>query len=203
MKAILALSAGVLACGLALSFTSPAEPAAPAPSGEAVTYEIDPGHSNVIFKVRHLQVANFYGRFNEVTGQVTWDEANPAASSIRVEIPAESIDSNSEGRDKHLKSPDFLSAKEFPVLSFESTGIAARGDGLEVTGKMTVHGVTKEITFPAEHIGSGPDPWGGQRVGFDATVEIDPRDFDIKYMADDKMLGPGLTLMIGLECVKK
>lgn len=151
---------------------------------EAATYTIDPVHSSAVFKVRHFDVANFYGTFNGVSGTVSWNPENPGGSSIEVTIEADSVDTRNGQRDGHVKSPDFLNAKQFPEITFKSTGVEATGDDqLAITGDLTLHGVTKPITVTAEHTGSGEHPQSGkQLVGFEARFTVDRSDYDMDFM---------------------
>src|SRR5713101_6774436 len=126
------------------------------------TYTIDPAHSAADFKVRHLMVSNVRGEFSGVTGTVNFDPQNPANSKIDVRIPAATVQTRDEQRDAHLKSADFLDVEKFPEITFVSKKIAKNGDeDYKVTGDLTIHGVTKEVTLDAE--GPTPevkDPWG-------------------------------------------
>src|SRR5688572_16424071 len=90
----------------------------------AETLNIDPVHSSMVFRVKHVNATNFYGRFNKIGGQIVWDDASPAASSINVEIDATSVDTNNDGRNKHLRSPDFFNTDQYPKATFKSTSIS-------------------------------------------------------------------------------
>jgi len=206
MKAPFIAVAAALASAAGLSFL-PVDPAAPAPAqaaaGEALTYEIDPVHSTVIFRVKHLDIGIAYGRFNDLSGTITHNQADPKASSISVSVKADSVDTNEQKRDEHLKSPDFLSSKEFPTIDFKSTKVEKKGQEIVVTGDLTLHGITKPVTVNVNHAGRGPDPWGNDRVGFEGRFEVDPKTYEIRYMTDEKMLGPGIQLIVSLEATRK
>ncbi len=180
--------AGVALAGLGLvsilaSARAPA--AAPAPAAAAVTYTIDPVHSTVLWRANHLGVSYTYGRFNAVEGLFTLDEAAPAQCQVSVRVRTESIDSNDKSRDDHLRSPDFLDVKQFPVATFESTSARKSGDKTwAVTGRFTLHGVTKEVALTMEHVGTATDPRAGQRAGFHGVLAIKQSDYGMKYMAD-------------------
>jgi polyisoprenoid-binding protein YceI len=205
MKAPLFAAAAVLASVAGFSFLAvePTPSAAQKPAA-AVKYEIDNVHSSVIFRVRHMSTGFFYGRFNSISGEIAYDPGSPKDSNIEVSVKADSVDSNNKDRDEHLKSPDFLSAKEFPSITFKSTKVEKKG-GAEfvVTGDLTLHGVTKSVTVSVPYAGHGVDPMGMDRVGFEAKFEIDPKQFQINYMTDDKMLGPGIQLILGVEGTRK
>lgn len=186
-----------LAVTLALVLTAPL-----AADGTSGTYKIDAAHSAVLFRIKHLGIAHFYGLFRSFSGQVVWDEADMSKSKISMSVDAESVVTGDKKRDAHVKSPDFLDTKQFATLSFESDKIEKKEGALyNVTGKMTVHGVTKEIAFVFELTGSGEDPWGGFRLGGEAIVEIKRSDFGMKHMLDK--LGDDIRLTISVEGVRE
>jgi len=180
------------------------EPAPPVQSG-AETFEVDAVHSGVIFAIRHLDVGMFYGRFNAFQGTFTIDREDLAGSSVRIEIDAESIDTASEGRDRHLRSPDFFNAKQFPKITFESTEVRPAGDGkMTIAGNLTMLGKTRPVTLEAEKIGEGSDPRGAWRAGFVASATIRRSDFQMNYMLDKKPgLGDEVRLTLAVEGVRK
>lgn len=151
----------------------------------ADTYKVDPVHSMVMFRAVRMGVANIYGRFNVFSGTFTVDETNPAASSIEIEVRTESVDTGAEGRDNHLRSPDFFNAKQFPTMTFKSTAVKSLGgDEFEVTGNYTLLGVTKPITARVVRIGSGTDRRSrAKTMGLEATFTVKRTDFGMKFMA--------------------
>ena len=155
-----------------------------------------------IFKASHLGISHTYGRFNDISGTFTWDQNNPTASSLSVTIKAESIDTNHDKRDQHLRNPDFFNAAQFPVITFVSSSVADKGNGVyAVTGTLSLHGVSREITVDLEKVGEGNDPWGGYRAGFHTNFTIDRTDFGMDYMTDGVPADVGLT--ISLEGIRK
>jgi polyisoprenoid-binding protein YceI len=170
-----------------------------APVAGAATYTIDPNHSSAMFKIRHFGVSMVFGAFWDVSGTVVYDAENPEASSIRISIAAESLDSNNERRDGHIKSPDFIDAKQFPVLTFESTSVKDAGDSrFHVTGNFTMHGVTREITVTAELIGAAANPRSGtQMIGFEVQFTIDRTDHDMNFMVGP--LGTEVEIVVSFE----
>ena len=120
------------------------------------TYTIDGSHSHASFTVRHLMVSNVRGEFQRFSGTVSYDEANVAATTIEVSIEAASISTNDEKRDGHLRSPDFFDVEKFTTLTFKSTGAKAHGDGLAVTGDLTIHGVTHSVVLAVDEISGEP-----------------------------------------------
>jgi polyisoprenoid-binding protein YceI len=169
------------------------------PAASAATYAIDPGHSSAMFKIRHFGVSNVYGAFWDVSGTVVYDAENPEASSINISIAAESLDTNSERRDGHISSPDFLDAKQFPVITFESTSVKDAGDGeFHVTGNFTLHGVTQEMTIQANLVGAGAHPRSGKNmVGFEAQFVFDRTAHDMNFMVGP--LGTDITILVSIE----
>lgn len=190
---------------LSLVLSVPVGANAPVQSGTSAAgpFKIDSVHSSVVFRVKHLDVSYFYGRFNEISGQFNLDPADPSSGSIEVEIKAGSVDTNSESRDKHLRSPDFFNSKEFPTIRFKSRSIRKAGDDkLEVTGDLELHGVTRPITATIEHTGSGDrGERMGVRSGLEASFTIQRSEFGISYMPG--ALGEEVRVYAGLEGVKK
>jgi polyisoprenoid-binding protein YceI len=175
-----------------------------AAQAQPAAYEIDASHSAAIFRVKHLGVSYFYGRFNDISGTINFDSANPAASTISIVVKAESVDTANAKRDQHLKGPDFFNARQHPELTFTSKSLVAV-EGAEgrytATGDMTINGVTKEVSFEVEHTGMGADPWGGQRTGAEATLTIKRSDYNINYMPDG--LGDDVKLIVSIEAIQK
>ena len=148
------------------------------------TYTLDPAHTRIGFVARHAMVTKVRGSFDEFTGTAVLDGANPANSRVEVTIDAASIDTRNAQRDEHLRSNDFLAMQEYPKITFASTGVRQAGETtFEVTGDLTIKGVTNEITIPFEFEGSAKDPFGNQRVGFEGSVTINRRDYGVTWNA--------------------
>jgi polyisoprenoid-binding protein YceI len=146
------------------------------------TWQIDPAHTVVEFAVKHLMITTVKGRFTDVSGTVRLNEADPTKSSVEATIAAASIDTRQEQRDAHLRSADFLEVDRYPAITFRSTRIETRGAGaLRVTGLLTIRGTTREVTLDVEHTERIKDLWGGERMGFSATTQIDRRDFGLTW----------------------
>jgi polyisoprenoid-binding protein YceI len=152
--------------------------------GAVTTYRVDTSHSSVVFSVKRMDVVNVYGRFNGLQGTLVVDSENPARSSVELELRSEAVDTDNERRDNHLRSPDFFNAAQFPVIRFKSTGVRALGENrYEVTGDLTLHGVTRSITAEAEMTGSGQDPRrGSSLIGFETTFTLKRSDFGMNFM---------------------
>ena len=159
-------------------------------SAQAEDYIIDTEgtHAFIQFKIKHLGFSWLYGQFKKFSGDFSYDETNPAASKINIEIDVSSLDSNHAKRDKHLRGDKYLDVKKYPVATFDSTSFEETGDGKAILkGDFTLHGVTKNISIDVEHVGHGRDPWGGYRRGFYGTTTIKPADYGLEGMAK---LGP-------------
>jgi polyisoprenoid-binding protein YceI len=160
-------------------------------SVQAADYKVDieGAHAFVQFKNKHLGYIWLLGRFNHFDGGFSYDAQSPNEAKINIEIDTNSIDSNHAERDKHLKGNDFLNVKNFPKATFISQGIKFSDDeNAVVTGKFTLKGVTKTISFDIVKVGEGQDPWGGYRAGFTGTTSLKLADYGITYN-----LGPAST----------
>ena len=151
------------------------------------TYKIDPAHSSANFAptIRHMMITNVRGGFNNVSGAIVWDAANPSATTIDATIDATTIDTREPKRDEHLRSADFFDVEQFPTIAFKSTAVKAKGDDeLEVTGDLTIHGVTKPVVLKVEGpTAEGKDPWGNSRIGASATTKIKRSEFGLTWNA--------------------
>ncbi|MGF1545940.1 MAG: YceI family protein [Thiotrichales bacterium] len=185
------------ACALATAIAFPSLALA-----EDYAIDIKGAHAFVQFRVNHLGYSWLSGRFNEFDGQFSYDEKNPAAAKVEVKIKTASIDSNHAERDKHLRSKEFLEVDKFPEARFVSTAFTEKGDGkAELTGDFTLRGVTKPLTIAVEHVGHGPDPWGGYRRGFEGTTKFKLADYGIDFD-----LGPAskeVELTLSIEGIRK
>jgi polyisoprenoid-binding protein YceI len=170
-------------------------------------WNIDTSHSGVHFTVRHMVIAKVHGRFTRWSGSIELDDTVPSASRVGVEIDVASIDTSEEKRDAHLRSADFLDAEGYPKMIFTSTRVEPKGDSeLRITGDLTLHGVTKPVTFVAESLGRAKDPWGGERVGFSGTLSLDRKDFGLKWNqtleAGGLLIGDRIDISLEVEAVK-
>lgn len=161
---------------------------------------VDQGHSSVVFRVKHANVANFYGVFKSIEGKITLDPAAPASGSVWLSIPVDSVDSRDAKRDEHLRGPDFFNSKENPAIEFRSTKIVAKGDALEVTGDLELAGKKQAVTMLVQKTGEGE--FYGPRVGYEASFQIKRSEFGMNYGIAKNALGDTVDLMVGLELVK-
>jgi polyisoprenoid-binding protein YceI len=168
----------------------------------AETYEIDPVHSAIVFRVNHLGVAYTWGRFNDFSGTFVVDEEKPENSTVELEIKTESVDTNSEKRDKHLRNPDFFDAKTFPVARFESNAVERDGDTYTVQGTLELHGKKRPVTLVMERVGSAEDPWGGYRTGFTGEHTLKRSEYDINYGLNGPV-GDEVQLFFDFEAIRQ
>jgi polyisoprenoid-binding protein YceI len=148
------------------------------------TYTVDPAHTRIGFVARHAMVTKVRGSFNEFAGTAELDGANPENSRVQLTIEAASIDTRNAQRDEHLRGNDFLAMHEYPRITFTSTGVRQAGETtFEVTGDLTIKGVTNSITIPFELEGAAKDPFGNQRVGFEGSVTINRKDYGVTWNA--------------------
>ncbi|VXC08481.1 polyprenyl-pyrophosphate binding protein [Pseudomonas sp. 8Z] len=170
----------------------------------AADYVIDKKgqHAFVNFKISHLGYSWLYGTFKDFDGKFSFDAAKPEASKVSVTLKTASVDTNHAERDKHIRSADFLNVSAHDTATFESTSVKSTGEGTaDVTGNLTLNGVTKPVVFAAKFIGEGKDPWGGYRAGFEGTTTIKMKDFDISMD-----LGPAsetVELIISIEGIRQ
>jgi len=167
----------------------------------ADTYTVDPVHSSISFMISHVGISNIHGRFNDFSGKITIDRDDPSKSSFALTIPIASIDTNNVKRDEHLRAPDYFNAKQFPTMSFQSTSVKAVDGGYEVTGDLTLHGVTKPVSLTLK----GGDkvvefPKKTKRIGLVSAFSIRRSDFGVK--ADLKLLGDEIPILVGIEAAR-
>jgi polyisoprenoid-binding protein YceI len=172
------------------------------------TWNIDPSHSAIGFSVRHMVVSKTRGRFTSFRGQIAFDPDRPQDSSVQVTIDPASIDTADAQRDGHLKSADFFDVEKYPNATFKSTKVEdLGGDKYRITGDLTVHGVTKPVSFDAVFEGAGKDPWGGERAGFNAALSIDRREFGLQWNkaleTGGVLVGEKVELTLEVEAVKQ
>jgi polyisoprenoid-binding protein YceI len=186
---------------MAQTLQAPAKPA-------ITTWNIDPSHSTAQFSIRHLMISNIKGEFTKVTGQIVYDQNNPESLAAEASIDVSTINTREPDRDNHLKSPDFFDVAKYPSLHFKSRQAAKISGRLKLTGDLTIHGVTREVTLDVE----GPttpliDPWGFTRVGASATTKINRKDFGLTWNqaleAGGVLVGDEVKISIDVELVAK
>jgi polyisoprenoid-binding protein YceI len=169
-------------------------------------WAIDTAHSSVDFVVRHMVVSKTRGTFTDWSGMINVDRANLAASTVSATINVASIDTRDKKRDEHLLSPEFFDAKIYPVITFQSRHITIVRESLEVTGALTMHGQTREMTLQVEYNGLNQDPWGNARVHYSARATLHRKDFELGWNqvleAGGVLIGEMVTIEIEVEALK-
>lgn len=169
----------------------------------AADYTIDDDHSFALFKVQHMGAGFTHGRFDAVSGELSFDEANPSASKVTVTVKADSISTGVPKMEGHLKSPEILDAVQFPTLSFTSKSWAKAADGtFDVSGDLTIHGVTKPISVKVAHTGKGTNPWTKKElIGFETSFDIQRKDYGVTY--GPGAIGDTIRITFALEAIAK
>src|SRR5690625_17697 len=169
----------------------------------AGTWKIDPTRSEIGFSVRHL-MSKVRGKFEEFEGEIVTDESG-LGSIASATIQLSSVNTGTEDRDNHLRSSDFFSVEETPVMTFRSTGVRDKGDCYVALGDLTIRGVTKPVELEVDVLGEGGDPWGGTRMGLEATTEISRKefgiDFNIPVSGDKVMIGDKVAIQLNVQAV--
>ena len=191
----------VLSSGVAVSLLPPAADGATNATAPD-TFEVDAVHSALVFRIRYANVSTFFGRFNEFSGTFSVDEKDLSKTTFDLRVKAESVDSGNKRRDGHLTSPDFFSAKEHPEIAFVSKSVNVLEDKtLEVTGDLTLRGVTKSVKAEVSYGGQVEGRRGGTRAGFDGKLTIQRKDFGVSF--GEGQLGADVTIEMGLTGLKK
>ncbi len=173
------------------------------------TWQIDPAHTAAQFAVKHMMISTVRGEFKGVTGAVVWDDADITKSSVNVSIDAATVNTGEPKRDADLRSDHFFEVAKYPTITFRSTRVEPAGAGkLNVTGDLTIHGVSKQVVLDV----AGPsavvkDPMGNSRVAISATTKINRQDFGVKWNATmdggGAVVGDDVNITIDLEMIKQ
>ena len=172
-------------------------PAAAAPE----SYDVDKGHSALLFRIKHIDVGYTYGRFNDFSGSLVVDDANLGSAKVEITAKMDSVDTNDAKRDQHLKSPDFFNVAQFPTMTFKSTSVSKDGSTYKVQGNLTLHGVTKSLTISMQKTGEGDDPWGNHRIGYEGQMSFNRSDFGMDKMPG--AVGDKVWVTIAVEGIRK
>ena len=203
-----AAGAGLAGFTSSISTTTSAALESTVESIAAEAYTVDAVHSSVLFKIRHGSVSNFYGRFNKLSGSIDFDQGDVTNSSMSFVIPASSVDTNNKDRDDHVKNAEFFNARQYPEIKFESSTISEVSEGVyALTGNLSFHGETKEITAELAEVRTGTFR-GKPVMGFEANFSIKRSDYGItKYLAEDLSdngpLGNTVDITVAIEAVKR
>jgi polyisoprenoid-binding protein YceI len=169
-------------------------------------YTLDPAHSRVGFVARHAMVTKVRGAFNDFTGTATVDGEDLSRSSVNVTIKTDSIDTRNAQRDGHLRNNDFLAVSEYPEITFVSTAVEQDGENINITGDLTIKGITRQVTVPFTFEGTAQDPFGNIRAGFEGSTVINRKDYGITYNAvletGGVLIGEKITLEFEISAIK-
>jgi polyisoprenoid-binding protein YceI len=174
----------------------------------STTWNIDPAHSAAEFKVKHMMISNVKGTFGGLKGTLVLDEADPTQSSVQASINLSTVNTGDAQRDGHLKSADFFDVEKYPEMVFKSTAVKVTGAGEHaVSGELTLHGVTKAVTFAVDGPSvPGKDPWGNTKVGLSATAKINRKDFGLGWNSaletGGVLVGEDVTITLDVQFVK-
>ena len=176
-------------------------------AAKTTTYSIDKAHSEVTFQVRHL-ITKVRGRFSEFEGTIEFDEQQPQRSSVSFTIQAASIDTNEKDRDTHLRSADFFEVEKYPTLTFRSTEIKTDGGNeYDLVGDLTIHGVTRRVSFDTTFLGKAKDPWGNERIAFEAETTVNRKEFGLLWNAALEtggfLVGDEVKISLSLQAIPK
>ncbi len=165
---------------------------------------IDSSHSSIGFSVKHMMITTVRGSFNEFSGTINLDEQNFENSTVEATAQVASLDSRDAKRDEHLRSSEFFAANEYPTLTFRSTRIAnVKSDSFDLVGDLTIHGVSKEVTFKATREGAGVSPWGVKVYAFSAEAKINRKDFGLSWNvaleAGGVLVGEDVKIVLDIE----
>lgn len=173
-----------------------------------MSWQIDTAHSEILFSVRHMMLSKVRGQFEKFNGSVNFDETNPAATTVEVEIDAASINTREAQRDAHLKSPDFFDVEKYPTLTFKSTAVEMSDESHALLrGDLTIRGKTRPVTMDVEYIGQAKSPWGATSAGFSARTKINRKDWDLTWNVALEtggwLVGEGIEISLEVELVKQ
>jgi polyisoprenoid-binding protein YceI len=192
---------GMVMAGLFTLFLFPIGAAA-----ETARWDIDPDHSAIEFRVAHIVVSKTSGRFTDYRGFIEMDADAKTLKAIEATINAESINTNHEKRDAHLRNPDFLDVKQFPTITYKMKSAQKEGDTYMFIGNLTLHGVTKEVTLAGTFNGVTQDPWGKTRAGFSADGKLNRKDFGMIWNkvldSGGLVVGDEVQIHLDIECIK-
>jgi len=188
------LFAIVMALGVSMS----------AQATENYAFDIKGQHAFIQFKVKHLGYSWILGEFRTFDGRFSYDEKHPEKNKVSVRIESNSIDTNHAERNKHLRSPDFFDVEKYPIITFVSTSYEDKGNGKAlIHGTLTLRGVSKDIVITANQIGTGKDPWGGYRRGFEGHATLHLSDYNMPFAAKLGPVSDNVELFLSIEGVRQ
>lgn len=172
-----------------------------------MAWEFDKTHSSILFAIRHATVSNIKGRFRTVKGDFDFDEKDLTRTSFEIEVDMASVDTNISMLDEHLRSADYLDVEQFPVMTYKSRRIDRRGDGYQIVGDLTLHGVTREVVLNTEFGGTATDHRGNFRAGFTAETSLNRKDFgvvtEVPFPGGGELAGNEVKVFLEVELVQR
>ncbi len=176
--------------------------------GAQTTWKFDTSHSKIRFNIPHMVISEIEGSFGEYDGTITTTKDDFSGLKATFKIDVASIDTDNAKRDNHLKAPDFFDVAKYPSITFESTSVKPEDTGgLLITGNLTMHGVTKEVTFNGKHGGTIKDPWGNTKAGFKISGALNRKDWGLVYNSKLEtgglMIGENVTIVCNFELIKE
>ncbi len=172
---------------------------------EPATFQIDPVHSELSFRIRHL-MGGVFGTFNDWEGTIVTDPEDLSQTQVNVTVQTASINTLNEQRDDHLRTDDFFDVPNHPTMTFTSNNVIVSGTAIAVQGDLTIRGTTQPVVLTGEYLGEGPDPWGGERIAFSASTTVDRQDFGIDFnqmVENISMIGDQVEIAINVQAVRQ
>jgi polyisoprenoid-binding protein YceI len=169
---------------------------------QTTNYKVDPDHTSIVFKVDHMGFSTVYGMIGGADGKIVVDEKSPEKSSFEISAKLDSINTMAVKRDQHLKGPDFFNVKQFPTIVLKSKSVKKNGDKYDVTADLTLHGVTKPVSFVFTPRKTGKDPMGNIRTGGETVLKIKRTDYGMNFMSKPGEVGNDIEVMVSVEGTK-
>nr|HMN69110.1 YceI family protein [Bdellovibrionales bacterium] len=168
------------------------------------TWSVDPSHTSIVFKVDHMNYSNVYGMLEAKDGTINLNTAKPETSTFEINVKADSVNTMAKKRDDHLRNPDFFNVKQFPIIAMKSKSIKKKSaNEFDVVADLTLHGVTKPVSFVLKQNKTGKDPWGNTRTGAETAFKIKRSDFNMTYMSKPGEVGDEIELIVNVEATQK
>jgi len=172
------------------------------------TYLMDPSHSSASFSIKHMMIAKVHGGFEKLSGKLSLNSKDLANSSVEASIEVSSITTRDTGRDTHLKSADFFDVENFPLITFQSSRFEKKGDDLVIIGKLSIHGVTKEVKLSVEGLDTEmKDPWGNIKLGASGSTKINRKDYGLTWNAGLEaggiLVGEDVSITLEVQFIKQ
>lgn len=169
---------------------------------QTTTYKVDPSHTSAVFRIDHMGFSPVMGIIGGADGKIVVDEKDPSKSTFEVSLKVDTLNTLDKKRDEHLRSPDFFNAKQFPTINLKSKSVKKNGDKFDIVADLTLHGVTKPVSFTFTQMKTGKDPWGKVRTGGEAVLNIKRSEYAMTYMNKPGEVGDNVEIRVSIEAVK-